>query len=247
MDRSGTDRAVSDVVGYILVFSLIVVMIGTVFTFGFTGLADRQSAEQVNNVERAMDVFAHNMEDVWAGESPSRATEIRLAGGTLRFEEPIEITVERDDRSVTAFTRPVVYEREGTEIVYSGGALLRSGGDNAVMLTEPPFVVRSDRLLVPLVEVSRPSDQRSISADGTVRLSSTARSINGTVPGTLDEEGTGNVTVTVNSTRADAWERYFAGKESVVATEVTGDTMEATVDVQAASAPRFRIRVRFVE
>lgn len=244
--RMGHDRGVSDVVGYILVFSLIIMVIATVFTIGFSGLADRQQAEQVNNVERAMDVFGQNMEDVWAREAPSRATEMRLAGGTLRFEEPVEITVERDGSSVTAFTRPVTYEHENTEISYSAGALFRNdGGDRSIMLAEPPYTVRSDRVVLPLVEVSRPSGQDSVSTDGTIRATSSFRYVNETLPGDV-AEGSGDVNVTVDSPRADAWGDYFGEIDGVDAT-VNGNTMVASVDdPEAVFAPRFRIRVRFV-
>jgi len=66
------ERGVSDVVGYVLIFSLIVATVGVVTTVGFSTLEDRQDAERVNNVERAFDVFANNMENVYRDGAPSR-------------------------------------------------------------------------------------------------------------------------------------------------------------------------------
>jgi len=40
---AGDERGVSNVVGYVLVFSLVTMTIGTVFAVGITGLEDRQS------------------------------------------------------------------------------------------------------------------------------------------------------------------------------------------------------------
>jgi hypothetical protein len=88
-----TDRAVSDVIGYVLVFSLIIATVGIVTAVGFSTIEDRQRDERINNVERAFDVFAANVEDVYRGGAPSRATEIRLSGGTLQYGEPVTITV----------------------------------------------------------------------------------------------------------------------------------------------------------
>lgn len=239
-----TDRAISDVVSYIMVLALILAAVGIVSTAGFATIEDRQDSEQVNNVERAFDVFDNNMKDIYVRGAPSRATEMRLSGGTLRYGERVNITVEDQETgaNVTAQPRPLIYSNHGTEIVYTSGAVIRTDGDSSVMLNEPPFRFEDDRSILLLVETSRPSDQSSTSGQGTVRVTSTSRSINGTVPTSLREPDDG-VIITVESPRADAWERYFQSHGDVTR---NGNEVSVELDPEQVTATRFRIRLRFV-
>jgi len=55
-------RAVSDVVGYVLVFSLVSLTVGVVSVAGVGALQDARDVEQANNAERAFDVLGDNVE-----------------------------------------------------------------------------------------------------------------------------------------------------------------------------------------
>ncbi|WP_299233345.1 DUF7289 family protein [Natronomonas sp.] len=239
------DRGVSDIVGYVLIFSLIIATVGVVTTVGFSTLEDRQSAERINNVERAFDVFAANVEDVYREGAPSRATELRLSGGTLRHGDVVRITVaDADDpsRNVTAFARPLVYAEGDTEIVYAAGAVFRSGPDSSVMIRDPPFSSGGQTATLPLVETFRTTGPRTVSTDGTVRVTSTARAINTTTSPSFD--GADSYTVTVESPRAGAWARYFDSRAWVDDVDETDGAVEATLASDRVTVPRFLIRLR---
>lgn len=243
-----SDRAVSDIVGYVLVFSLIVATVGVVTTVGFGTLNDRQSAERVNNVERAFDVFATNVEDIYREGAPSRATEMRLAEGTIRHGDAVTITVEAESgENVSVSPRPFVYADGDTEIVYVAGAVIRSEPDSAVVLREPPFRVGSEVAAFPLIETFRTSGPTTISVGGTVRITSTARGVNTTVPDAFAEPG--DVSITVESPRSDAWARYFESRDgmSVEKHDEEEGTVEADIETDRVTAPRFGIRLRFSE
>lgn len=241
----------SDVVGYVLVFSLIVATIGVVTAVGFGTLEDRQSAERINNVERAFDVFATNVEDVYREGAPSRATEIRLAGGTLRYGEPVTITVrDANDHSVnhTMELTPLVYADGETEIIYTGGAIVRGQPDGSVMLREPPFVLEPERSVLPLVRTTQAVGREQVGQKGTVRIESrrpSAQSINTTTdPGLAD----GELELVVDSPRETAWDGYLESQADRVDEwsydEATGTLSFETDDL---SVPRFRVRLKFVK
>ena len=240
------DRGVSDVVGYVLIFSLIVATVGVVTTVGFGTLDDRQDAERINNVERAFDVFANNMENVYRDGAPSRATEMRLAGGTLRHGDAINITIESPDGdTVTTSPRPLTYEDGNTKIIYVGGALIRSDDGSAVMLRDPPFPMGADTASFPMIDTFHTSGAQTVSVDGTIRVTSTALRINTTVPQSFDTNGDYNVTV--ESPRSDAWARYFEDREDLSVADHQGETVRATISSDGVSVPRFRTRLRFAE
>ena len=237
------DRGVSDVVGYVLIFSLIVATVGVVTTVGFSTLEDRQDAERVNNVERAFDVFANNMEDVYRGGAPSRATEMRLAGGTLSHGEPVTITIEADDETVTVVSRPLVYSDGDSEIVYTAGAVLRSDDGGSIMLKEPPFRADRPTALIPLIETFRTSGPSTVSVDGTIRVTSSARTVNTTVSDRFADAD--DYTITVDSPRTTAWTRYFESQNGFDNVNESGGTVEADIGGDSVVAPRFPVRIRF--
>lgn len=239
-----TDRAVSDVVGYVLIFSLIVATVGVVTTVGFGTLDDRQDAERINNVERAFDVFANNMENVYRDGAPSRATEMRLAGGTLSHGEPVTITIETDDdETVTVVSRPLVYSDDNSEIVYAAGAVLRSDDGGSVMLKEPPFRADRPTALIPLIETFRTSGPNTVSVDGAIRVTSSARTVNTTVSNAFADAD--DYRITVDSPRTTAWTRYFESQDGFDNVSESGSTVEADIRGNSVVAPRFPVRIRF--
>ena len=152
--KSPTDRrAVESLVGFVLVFSLITSSVGAVYVFGFGGLQDTRDAEQLSNVESAFDVLADNVEDVQRRGAPHRATEFKLYRATLGTGEQttFSVTVGNWDSgdgtpvSASVASVPVVYRPEGSETTlrYLNGAVLRTERNGAVMLHDPPLVLRS--------------------------------------------------------------------------------------------------------
>ena len=239
------DRAVSDVVGYVLIFSLITISVGVITVGGFSTLEDRQDAERINNAERAFDVFAGNMEDVYRDGAPSRATEMRLSGGTLRYGEPINITIEdSNNRNITASPRPLIYRDTGTEIVYVAGAIIRSDDGNSVMLRDPPFRANTTVGSFPLIVTFRTTGSTTLSAEGTVQVTSEARRINTTTPAKFDDE-TESYTITIESPRSAAWEHYLESRPGFTGVTNSGGVVNANIKQNRIVAPRFPVRLRF--
>ena len=156
-------RAVSDVVGFVLVFALITATVAAVYTAGFTGLTHARQNEQVNNAERAFDVLAHNVGDVYRRGAPSRATEIRLNGAKLGFGREMRVTVTAtntsnasDNGTYVMNAQPLVYTgTDSSKLVYVDGAVIRSDGRASAMLQKPGFVADSRQVVLPFVVTYR--------------------------------------------------------------------------------------------
>lgn len=205
------DRAVSEVLGYVLVISLVTVVILIVMTTGFNGLEASQRSEQISNMERGFDVLAHNLEEVTTRETPSRGTELRLVDGELRYGDPatINVTINGDpieNQSVGA--QPLVYDSgDDTRIVYEGGAVIRMDGEHGTMLREPNFLIAEDAIVVDAISTRPLSGSRtSFARTGTVLLRGEFLGAGG-VNTTIAEEET--LEISVESPNVVAWERYF--------------------------------------
>ncbi|ELZ36158.1 hypothetical protein C471_15152 [Halorubrum saccharovorum DSM 1137] len=224
------ERGVSNVVGYVLVFSLVTVTIGTVFAVGITGLEDRQEAARVANVERAFDVFDDNLRDVQRYGDPSRSTEIRLSGGTLSVAETTGVELRNaSDGVVRGFEfRALTYANGDTTIAYEGGAWFRSDGGSAVMRSEPRFVAADGRTTLPIVRLY-PLGPETVDRDGTVQVAVSRTSKPNLVQVATAGADDGPFDLRIESPYAEAWSRYFERTDGFSVNGTATDTANGTV------------------
>lgn len=248
----GDERGVSDVVGYILVFALITASIGTVFAAGLGGLDDRRHAEQVNNVERAFDVLHDNLGDIHRNDAPSRATELRLAGGTLSFADSVSVQAGVYENgswvdpanTTNATIRPIRYESGSTSYVLEGGALFRidRGGETVV---RPPTMVHGPNRTSLVFLSTRAASQGAIGGQATARIVA-ERAYRSHVR-TLNASADANTTVRIEITtpHTAAWKRYFEETDGFVNPEVENGTVAVEVETDEVLIQRTPINVRF--
>lgn len=239
-------RGVSEVVSFILVFSLVVSTVGVVYVSGFSGLERAQNAERLSNAERAFDVLADNIEDIYLEDAPSRATEIKLSDAQIGPGETTRLTVEitnvGEPNTYTKEIDPLVYTATGdTEIVYEAGAVFRTDGTNGIMTREPPFLFAltdsKRRAVIPVVQ-TRAIDETSIGGSTTVlvRTEQAVRQAMTVRPDpSEDSVSEYDVTITLETTptRASLWEPYL--EEQIPwadsACSTSGDTVTCSITV----------------
>lgn len=224
------ERAISEVLGYVIIFSMILLMVGIVYTGGAANLQEVRDNQQVVGVERAFVAVDSDVTDIARDGAPSRSSTIRLNGGTLTFGGGATMNVTVGTNTTNSYRlAPMVYRFDGEpRLAYVGGMVLRSGGDGEwVVVSDPPVVTaRNDTgalesVLLPVLDT-----------DGTGSAQG-ARSL--TIDTAIDDRQDivvgdrqhGDLTVTVNVTdtpRAGAWGRYFNRTVSTGA----GDACEPT-------------------
>lgn len=225
------NRAQSETVGFVLVFALIVASTGIVYVAGFSTLDDARAAEDLNNMERAFDVLADNVDDVSTGDAPSRATELRLGGGDLVLGETVNVTVRTNVTAtpIPIHTRPIVYRLDGTEIVYTSGATFRTDRGETVMLSEPDLVVSDRQVILPVTDVDAGSGNTAMGGDSTVLVRTRRKSPPTTRSFATNDSGVA-VNVTVESPRAEAWQRLFQSRGFDTCHEHSATNVSCTVE-----------------
>lgn len=203
-------RGVSETIGFVVIFALVVSTVGVVYTVGYAGLQDARDAERVNNAERAFDVLANNMADILLRGAPSRGTEIRLAEASIGAGPPTYINVSATNSSGSTISsgnysiEPIVYEADDTQIRYAAGAVTRIQRDGSVMLNEPPFVLDAEKFVVPIVQVS--TDDNTVAGSKTVLVRAERRIRQ---PIVTENQAFDTVTLTISTPAPEAWERYL--------------------------------------
>lgn len=242
-------RGVSETVGFVLVFSLVVLTVGTVLTVGYGGLQDVRDAERVNNAQRAFDVLANNLEDITARGAPSRGTEIRLAEASLGPGDPTVLNVSAEWEGGNFSTGndsvdSIEYAAEGTQIRYAAGAVTRVQSDGSVLLVEPNAVISEDRVILPIVDLV--VEDRTIAGSRTVlvRAERTNREV------ALDRADVDEFHLNVTTPAADAWEGYLDGQgmDCTRPDGADGQRLTCTMDnttIDRVQVVRFTIEVTF--
>lgn len=265
-----TERGVSDVVGFVLVFSLVLSMVTVVYAFGFTGLEDARDAERLSNAERVFDILADNLADIHRRGAPSRATEIKLADATLGYGSETRVTVEITNvgspvPTYSTSLDPIVYSPSDSnvQLVYENGAVVRERPSvGGVLLREPSSVFRKDgdvqTVVIPFFQ-TRQTGTASVGGSGTRRLRAekaisevlTARrnptSANSDVDADPDDEYEVTYTVETTVARAPIWEEYL--EERITwesnACSVSGDTVTCVFGVERLYVTATRVDVSF--
>lgn len=217
------DRAISDVLGYIFVFAIISITIAVVYGVGISGLMDARESQQIKNVETAFEVLDHNIDDITDRGAESRATEIKLSGGTISVGQPVDLhvktnstasTVCNETRKTTISTRPIVYRKDSQRVIYAIGATFRSDGTKSAMITDPGWVVRSGSSVIPVLSTTTVG---STSTGGDVSILLIVRQRGQKLRCAFADPGPIRVNVTIESPRAPAWKRYFEDQGYTVA------------------------------
>ena len=177
---SRADRAVSEVLGFAMVFFIIIAAVGVLYLTGFGAMADYQEAERSANVDFAMDALAENFNDVLKSDGVfQRSGEINPRGGLIETSTggPIdEIRIDDEDvlddhlnRSgldgIGAFT----YTDDDATSVYQGGGVFKRGDGGEVVIREPPVRCVDDAAVVSIATIY--GTDGTISADGSRQIS----------------------------------------------------------------------------
>jgi hypothetical protein len=223
-----------------------VTTVGIVYVSGFSGLQDARDAERLDNMERAFDVLGDNVEDIDRDGAPSRATELKLADGSLTLAPETNVTVWVDgSKEADESIRPLVYASGDTRIAFENGAVLRSQREHAWM-TREPTVSYDDRdggaMVFTVVDTNRRGSS-GVAGDATVLV----RTIRHQGANAVDvESGTGatNVTVTIETTdaRATAWARFLEDEFDDSPSTVSVDPGRSRVTLTVSDADRWVVR-----
>ena len=247
-------RAASEVIGFVLVFSLILGTITIVYVGGLSGLDDARNAERVNNAERAFDVMANNFQQMGRGDAPNRATEIKLADAQLTTSGTRQVSIESSEMSTTVAASPVTirYDAPGdTRIVYENGAVIRVDDGEAIMRREPDFLFTDGKAVIRFIEL-RGSKQGVGGTASTVLVR--AERTQSQVLVNRGQSTDVTIEMQTHPDRADVWEDYWVEQVEAATgspptcsqSTIDADTEKLTCsgfDVEELAVSRVRVRV----
>ena len=240
-----SEKAVSEVIGQVLVLGLTVTGIAMISLVGLPTIYSMQDMATVGNAEQAFTVMDSRISAVALGNTPVQLIDINLGGGTLAIESNetdresyIEVNIAGDILPVPM--GKVKYQLGERIVAYEGGGIWSkypSGG--SVMLSPPEFHYNGVTLTLPVINITG-SGSTGGSGSATLRLKKNGdpdikypdTDNNRTNP----VNGSGNDTVYVNITSDfyDAWADYA---RSLGYTIVTEDAENNKVSIKLTVVP----------
>lgn len=208
------ERALSNTLGYVILFSIVLLSITLTATFGVGGLTDARDGTIRTNAQQSMQTLGSAADDLRESNTTIRESAFRTSSGTLGYGEKTTVTVSNSSHKWLNTTfRPIVYRFDGTTMAYEAGAVIESsdGSGNAAMVEEPPFVLDSNTIILPVTS-TEPVAQGEVSG-GIVTTQLLRES------STLNYTGSGrqNINITIQTTpeRAAAWQQTIQSEPGV--------------------------------
>ncbi|MHB9285708.1 hypothetical protein ACKVMT_01550 [Halobacteriales archaeon Cl-PHB] len=255
---TGSDRGVTDVVAFVLMFSVIILSIGLVSTAGLDALEEMRDDEQLNSAERGMQTVASTLADVHRqGDSFRRVRlapnhgHVRLAESTLRVTAGGTI-IERD---VNALEHELQTDDGSVALVYESGAVFRTDGGSARFRPDWRCSPDTGLAVVSLVNLTTDGslsvgggqssqlipDPEGIPSDAPVRSAGQSVEVNVVrTSATVAYRGDGPVTIDVGDTVApDQWGFYLEDE--------TGWSQVGTDRFECSGVDTVLVRVTTVE
>jgi len=244
------DRAVSEILGYSLVFSLVITSVAIISVGGLAGYQSAENFERQSNSQKAFGVMHNNLEDIYYQGAPSRGTEIDLGETSLALDDPVLVNVTVEGATRQEFlieSQPIVQDLgEGNELVYEAGAVFQTTRDGGRVRQAPPMILRGDtaHLIVPNI---REASSRSVGG-GTVLIRAQSQAQQLRYQNTT-QDGATDITVNITSPRSDLWYEYLVDRgtfnESTCETPADDVVVCGPVSVEQVYVVESRVNIVF--
>jgi hypothetical protein len=225
-----TDSAVSEVVGFMIIFGIMLSGIGLITLYGYPMLLQEQQNANIRNMERNMIVLQSDLNALVYKSVPYKETTMQVSGGTLRVDPgglTSSITVANGTDIRNYPLGEILYESQDgtTTISLENGAVhtrLTSSPTGSAMLAEPRWFydLSTQTFVMSIIRIDS-SEYLTQTGIGTVRMKLT--------PVILAQEkfdfNNGNeVTITYTADNENnyntAWRNYF---NTLGMTYISGD------------------------
>ncbi|QLG50541.1 DUF7289 family protein [Natrinema halophilum] len=205
------DRAVTDMIAFILVFATIIGSVALLSTVGFQTMADYQDGEKLRNAERAMESLAVNFNAVMRHDGIDRRYgELALRDGSVSTGSGgTNVTILLNGNSSNVSANPIelgafTYEAGSDTIAYEGGGVVRAGETGSAVVKRPQLMCHPEAETAVISLTAINATDRSIRSTDGLGFTMTERDRE-----TQFEDGVTNVSIRMNTSYVRAWEMSF--------------------------------------
>ena len=145
--------AVSETVGFVIIFGIIMTGIGIVTLYGYPALLEQQSNANIRNMEKSLIILQSDVNALTFKNVPYKETIMQASGGVLSVEKPPIPSVDNSfsiriinttlDESITFPSGAIKFVSDSADIsiLLQNGAVVKWQSEGSVMLSNPRWFI----------------------------------------------------------------------------------------------------------
>ncbi len=202
------NAAVSETLGYILLFAIVTLSMGVIYAIGYPALQSNMDANIFESAEQNFIVLQSNVERVAFDQTPVKVLKVKLQSSSVSVGEDSFLTIAYGGGTPLLIQTGEIYFQKGNKILSyeNGGVFKKYPPESTVMVSKPPIyttmINNTNVTNIGLVSLNG-KDQMSGKGIATITLQHNSSDIINISSAPTD------VSVSVNSTHAPKWEEYL--------------------------------------
>jgi flagellin-like protein len=200
----GKDKGVSEVVGYILTFSIVIVAVTLIYTSGMPMVEQTSETAVLQSMKTSFISLQSNVKKVALDQSPVRTVKFNLIKGSIGANKSAgSITVNVSGTLYNQSFGNIEYTIGSKKVIYENGAVIESTTGGNIIISDPPIYFTNytgnKNVFISVINVSGDFSAGGGIAEMHLRHDNTNVSIY------KDKD----VTINIASSYQDAWDRYL--------------------------------------
>lgn len=138
----GNKKGVSEVVGYLLVFSIVVTIVSVIYASGMPVVEQTKESSALKSMETVFLTVQSGIKKVALAQSPVRTIKLNLVTGSLSASEhagDITISTNLSPPIPPISFGNIEYTLGTRKLVYENGAVIESTSGGSIIVSEPPI------------------------------------------------------------------------------------------------------------
>jgi hypothetical protein len=203
------EEAVSEVIGFIFIFGIVILSMSTIYVLGFPALQKSMDDTVFESTEQNFIVLQSYMKMVGFDQVPMQSLKIRLQGATLSVTQKSNLTIEYDDKTLTYVTGEIEYTKNDNYLTYENGGVWKRYPEGSLMVSTPRiYTGKINGINITTIGVVLAQGESFQSGSG---ISILKMEHNNSI--IINPPNLVNVTLIINSTYASDWRKFLESIE----------------------------------
>jgi hypothetical protein len=210
------EEAISEVLGYLFIFGIIVTAIAIVYAYSIPALYTAEDAHYLRNVDQSFLVLHYNANRIVTGSAPSQIVEVKIKDSSLGIYRKSELnlsfyvlnetSLQYEEENIFVPLLTVEHSYDDRNIAYEGGGVWVS--DGGVAMLAKPIISIGNTTVIPVAAILGNNSSIGGTAIVRIQLENWYRVMYG---GTTIEERKNitNLTLQISSDYCRGWRTYF--------------------------------------
>jgi hypothetical protein len=203
------DAAVSETVGFILMFAIVILSMSMIYILGYPILQEHIESSVFENAQQSFIVLQSDMKRVAFEQVPVKTMKIKLHSSTISIDNRSSMLISYNDGTSHSYNYPtgeIEFTKDDKVLTYENGGLwMKQPPSGAIMVSKPPIytgIINNENMTT--IGVVNVHGRRSMGGNGIASITMQHNTSGLTKPSVPV-----NVTVTINSVYSTQWARYL--------------------------------------